>query len=334
VIHLHFSAEDLGRIRFAFSPVTEAVASVRALSANSSTRLHAPWLREAAARLDGVDMGLLTTVVRPAGYLPDFLFPSPSRRLSSFDAGLAEMAATAPEVVAEQLSHLADHPVAQRGPGRRRREQLMRELVAAPEAALARILTELERYWQVAVAPYWPRIGALLQADLSYRLDELAAGGVQQLFRTLHPLVSFDRDTLRIVKYYEGHAELRRRGLLLVPCVFAWPDVLVRTADPGASTVTYSPRGLGRLWDTPTTPHGSPLADVLGRSRAAILAQLDLPMSTTQLACHLDLTAPTLNVHLKALRAAGIVSARRDGRSVLYQRTPLGDSLLTGSPER
>ncbi|WP_323374088.1 helix-turn-helix domain-containing protein [Plantactinospora alkalitolerans] len=70
---------------------------------------------------------------------------------------------------------------------------------------------------------------------------------------------------------------------------------------------------------------------VLGRSRAAILAQLDLPMSTTQLACQLNLAAPTLSVHLKALHGAGIVSAGRDGRSVLYQRTPLGDSLLNGA---
>lgn len=80
-------------------------------------------------------------------------------------------------------------------------------------------MTELERYWRVAVAPYWPRMRALLQTDLSYRLEELACGGVQQLFRTLHPLVSFRGDTLRIVKYCRGHADLRQRGLLLVPCV-------------------------------------------------------------------------------------------------------------------
>jgi DNA-binding transcriptional ArsR family regulator len=81
----------------------------------------------------------------------------------------------------------------------------------------------------------------------------------------------------------------RGRGLLLVPCAFAWPDVIVRTADP-QPTVTYSPHGLG-----------------------------------------LDATAPTLSVHLKALRAAGIVTARRDGRSVLYHRTDLGDHLIRGT---
>lgn len=53
-------------------------------------------------------------------------------------------------------------------------------------------------------------------------------------------------------------------------------------------------------------------------------------MTTTQLAHHLDLSAPTVNSHLKALFAAGIIAARRDGRSVLYTRTPLGEQLLAG----
>lgn len=94
--------------------------------------------------------------------------------------------------------------------------------------------------------------------------------------------------------------------------------------------MTYSPRGLGRLWEGPATSSSSPLADMLGRSRAAILAQLDLPMSTTQLACLLDLTSPTLSVHLKTLLAVGIASSRRDGRAVLDHRTELGDLLLSG----
>src|SRR5699024_9911337 len=148
-----------------------------------------------------------------------------------------------------------------------------------------------ERYWHASIAPYWPRIHALLDADLTYRLQELADGGLQRLFATLHPSVSFDGDSLRIVKYYDGYADLRERGLLLVPCAFAWPEVLVRTADP-QPVLSYAPRGLGRLWEAPTAIH-HPLAGLLGRSRAAVLAQLDLPMSTTQLACQLELTPAT-----------------------------------------
>jgi DNA-binding transcriptional ArsR family regulator len=329
MIELQFSTEDFTRIRFAFCPVRETVLSVRALSTASPNGLHGPWLQQVRPQLADLDMRLLTALVRPTGYLPDFLFPAPARRQSTFESGLDRVAATAAPAVAGQLSHLVEHRVAQRGPGKQGRVDLLHELIDAPQAGLARIVIELKRYWHVAVAPYWPRVRALLEADLAHRLEELASGGVRQLFQTLHPLVSFHRDTLRVTKYYAGRAHLRQRGLLLIPCVFAWPDVIVGTADPDP-TVTYAPRGLGRLWDTPATPRCSPLADLLGRSRAAIVAQLDLPMSTTQLARHLNLTAPTLNVHLKTLQAAGIVSARRDGRMVLYRRTHLGDLLLVG----
>jgi DNA-binding transcriptional ArsR family regulator len=250
--------------------------------------------------------------------------------VTSFEAGLASVAAADPAIVVAELDHLAQHHVAQQGPGRDRRQALLAELTAEPEAALVRIVTALRAYWRVAVAPYWPRMRAVLDADLAFRLGELATGGVREVFRTLHPSVGFDKDTLHVVKYYEGTAELGNRGLLLIPCVFAWPDVIVRTADPQPA-VSYTPRGVGRLWESPASEHeGSSLAGVLGNTRAAILAQLDLPMSTTHLASQLELAAPTVNVHLKALHQAGIVSSHRDGRNVVYGRTRLGDLLLTG----
>jgi DNA-binding transcriptional ArsR family regulator len=320
VIYLHLGVEDLGRIRFAFSPAWETVTSLRALGTAADTGLHGRWLRAVRPRLGQADMRLLTAVVRPRGYMPDFLHPFPPRRAPSFE-----------ELVAAELAHLAEHPLAQQGPGRQARLDLLGELIANPAAGLSRIVAELERYWKIALAPYWPRVRSLLDADLAFRLDQLAAGGVQQLLSTLHPLVSIDRDTVRVVKYYEGHADLRGRGLLLIPCAFAWPDVIVRTADPQPA-LTYAPRGLGRLWETPHPQHRSALGDVLGHTRATLLGQLDLPMTTTQLATLLSLTAPTLNAHLNALQAAGLVSSRRDSRSVLYARTDLGERLLAGGP--
>lgn len=329
MIELAFTPADYRRIRFAFSPVTEAVTSLRALSARRRNGVHGPWLAAVAGRLAGVDTALLTALVRPAGYVPDFLLPAPDGRTGDLDDGLARIANADPDVVTHELAHLARHEVAQQGPGRDRRVVLMRELLADPAAACERVATELRRYWQAAIAPHWPRMHALLQADLAYRLEELATGGVARLFATLHPSVAMRGDLLTIVKYYDGRAELRERGLLLVPCVFVWPEVMVGTADP-LPNLTYAPRGLGRLWESVPDPVGSPLAGVVGRTRAAVLALLELPMTTTQLAAQLALTAPTLNVHLKSLLAAGILTARRDGRAVLYRRTALGDALVAG----
>ncbi|HEX6499730.1 MAG TPA: DUF5937 family protein [Micromonosporaceae bacterium] len=353
MIHLSFGAEDLARIRFAFSPLWEAVLSLRTLSTGGAHGLHTPWVRLVGARLhrsrggtaagapaDGdvpaglpPDLDLLFALVRPAGYIPDFLQPVPAGRTSSFGSELDRLAGTDPGILSAELTHLAGHRLAQQGPDQARRVALLHRLAADPPAALAGIVTALDRYWQLAVAPYWPRIEALLQADLSWRLDQLAGGGLSQLLRTLHPQVSFAHGEMRIVKYYEGRADLGGRGLLLVPSVFAWPDVVVRTADP-QPIVTYPPRGIGRLWDRTPGTSGGPLGEVLGHSRAAILRQLDLPMSTTQLAGLLDLTPATLNAHLKALQGAGILSARRAGRAVLYSRTSLGESMATTAGQR
>jgi len=333
VIRLHFGPEDIGRVRFALSPMWETITSLRVLTTTSGgLQMHQPWREWVRPRLDSVDLGLLTALVRPAGYIPDYLVPSPERRSSSFETVLAHVTAADPAAVSWQLRHLASHPVAARGPQRAERARLLRALADQPDAGKGQVAAALSEYWRVAVAPHWQQLQALLQADLAYRLEELADGGVDALLRGLHPSVTYDGSTLRIVKYYDGDADLSGRGLLLVPCAFAWPDVIVLTAEPNVPTVSYSPRGIGTLWERQTST-ASALAEVLGRTRSSLLSQLDLPMTTTQLATALTLSAPTLNAHLHALRRAGIVTSRRDGRAVLYARTALGDHLLAGSAE-
>ncbi|MFJ5828253.1 ArsR/SmtB family transcription factor [Streptomyces sp. NPDC093089] len=52
------------------------------------------------------------------------------------------------------------------------------------------------------------------------------------------------------------------------------------------------------------------------------------PSSTTQLATHRGLSAAGVSQHLIALRNAGLVTAHRSGRSVLYARTAVADQLL------
>lgn len=329
MIRLHLSAADARRIRFASSPLWEAVTSVRTLTDTSRRwHLHEPWRDEVRGRLGRVDLSVLTAVVRPAGYVPDFLVPSPARRHVAFHTALTALTAADPSQAAGELIHLAGHPVAQRGPGRAERVALLHQLAADPTAALARIAQALDDYWRVALAPTWRRLHALLQDDIAYRLDQLADGGVDALLRGLHPSVRFDGATLHVQKYYDGDASAGGRGLLLVPCAFAWPDVMVRTAQPLPATLSYSPRGVGRLWERQPHVRHTALAEVIGRTRADLLRLLDLPMATSQLATQLALSAPTLNVHLKALHAAGIVAARRDGRFVLYSRTSTGDLLI------
>jgi DNA-binding transcriptional ArsR family regulator len=73
------------------------------------------------------------------------------------------------------------------------------------------------------------------------------------------------------------------------------------------------------------------LARVLGRSRARLLTALDAPRSTAELARRLELTTGAVSQHLSALRGAGLVTATRHGREVLYLRTQPAERLLTSA---
>ncbi len=67
---------------------------------------------------------------------------------------------------------------------------------------------------------------------------------------------------------------------------------------------------------------------MLGAARARLLGMLAEPLSSTSVARRLDVTVSAANQHLRALRAAGLLTSYRDGRCVLYTRSDLGDALL------
>jgi DNA-binding transcriptional ArsR family regulator len=324
----------LTAIRFRSSPLWETVLSLRALQTAVDHRFHRRWRDSVVGDLKAgsVDMELLVAIVRPRGYIPDFLVPAPDRLRVTIGDELAAMAASDSVIVAAQLEHLAVHHHAQAGVGRDSRVRLVRSLANDPAAAVRTVVDQLTIYWTVAVEPYWDRIERLAEAEVAFRLEQLAGDGTGSLLSSLHPRVSFDQaNEIHVEKYYDTTASADRRGLLLIPSVFAWPDVIVRTAHPHPPILTYSPRGHARLWrDVDPVDHSQALGDLLGKTRAALLLHLDLPMTTTQLARHLAISPPTANSHLKVLQSAGIVASRRHGRSVFYKRTPKGDA-LTGT---
>ena len=92
----------------------------------------------------------------------------------------------------------------------------------------------------------------------------------------------------------------------------------------------YPARGIGTLWDQGTqAPDG--LVRLLGATRAAVLADLDAPRSTTDVAQRLSISPAGASHHLTTLRDVGLATTRREGRTVLYVRTPAGDALTARS---
>ncbi|WP_413249779.1 helix-turn-helix domain-containing protein [Sinomonas flava] len=319
--------EDLTRVRFEASPLWETVTSLRALQAG--TPLHRPWVTEARRRITASGdalarehLRLLTTLVQPQGFIADSLTPTPERGDSFADA-LDAVAAVPGELWLRDLGYLE-----------RRKPTgtilaTLEELRADIDAAVPRIVAALRWYWATAVEPYWPRLRSVLLADIDSRLEELSHYGIQEVFKTLHPSVRPTETGLEITRGCEA-TDLPEpgRGLILVPNAFVWPNTLVLNIAPFVPTITYAPRGVGRLWEATRETRESPISRLLGRTRAQILAQLDVPMTTTQLACALDLAAGTVNAHLKVLAESGLTEPVRAGREVFYQRGRVGEELL------
>jgi DNA-binding transcriptional ArsR family regulator len=322
LLTLRFSAQDLARTRFAYSPLGEAVHSLRALKDPGGHAVHLPWARRTRALLTErqVRFELLSALVRvPASYIPDFLTPVPETGRPSLEDQLTTLVATPPDAVRADLDRVA-------GPLPLPVEALRRD----PVAGLSRLTDEVRAYWELAVAPHWTRVRRLLEGEILQRARLMADGGAAALFADVHPMVSWKDGVLRVDhrSYHHDCTLEAGKGLVLIPSVFVWPECFSQTNPPRQPGLIHPARGVACLWESgsPAAPDG--LVRVFGRSRAVLLAVLDAPHSTTELAAHTGMPAPTVSHHLKALHAAGLATAQRVGRSVLYLRTPAADLLF------
>ncbi|WP_033220183.1 ArsR/SmtB family transcription factor [Kitasatospora phosalacinea] len=339
---LPLSVGDLALTRFAVSPMWEVVAAFRALAADPVPAPHRRWAAQVRPRLAaaGLDRGWLAELIPPHGHLPDFLNPVPGVPVAELAAELAAIRATGPELLRHDLDCLRTD-LGARGGGRGvraggrgvRAGGRLRVLEREPEQALRRITVEIEAFWQLALAPYWSRIRAVLEADVLRRARQAAERGSAAMLGELHGTARWADGTLHLS---ERHCAVTRiatgAGLLLVPSVFAWPRLLTRTVAPDPPQLCYPALAAATVWEHRPGPRAEALAPVLGRTRTLLLAELDAPASTTELAARCGLSAPAVSQHLTALRAAGLVSSHRAGRCVLYARTGVADAWLDVLP--
>ena len=118
------------------------------------------------------------------------------------------------------------------------------------------------------------------------------------------------------------------KGLVLVPNGFVWPGVMCTGSSDQQAIICYPPRGLGGLRPAGTERAGHPLGALMGRTRASLLAALELPATTRQRARRLDVTPAAVSQHLKVLKESALVESRRTGRIVLYRRTDVATRLV------
>ncbi|MFE3250187.1 DUF5937 family protein [Streptomyces sp. NPDC059209] len=319
---LHFGEHDLLRCRFALSPLWETQEAVRTLSRPDRHGYHLPWLRRIRDAAAGIDLRPLWLLMPRVGHNPDFFCPPPESPVVSFAEEIALVRSTPLDFARRDLTlALAETPGAAESDAGRR-------MLDDPARAVRELADLLEQVWQRLIEPDWPRLRALLEADIAYHSRRLAEVGFGRLLGELSPRLVWDDSTLTVLGTRGDHDRvLGGLGLVLVPSVFTWPEIIGGHEPPWQPAVIYPARGIGGLWTEAADRTPDALARLLGRVRADVLCALDEPAGTTALAHRLGLAPSSVSAHLSVLRDAGLLTSRRHSHQVLYERTPLGIAL-------
>ncbi|HEV7708488.1 MAG TPA: ArsR family transcriptional regulator [Asanoa sp.] len=324
---------DLANTRFALSPMVELVGALMAVAnPGPPAAWQAPWVTRHRPAFDAVaatepTLAALLATMRDARWTPDFLVPPPSGMDTTFASELARVRETSIERVHRDLELTAlagPHNAGRLGSARRPPP----EAFAAPDA-LDRLAGALDALWSRAFAADWPVRRALLERDVVQRAGRLATYGWARALAGLRPGFRWlDDGAIEINDWDSPPYVVGGAGLVLVPSGFGKGWI---SADPVAGyALVYPARGIAAPTDTPAAEG---LDRLVGRARARLLRALAEPASTTHLVGALGMTLGTVGDHLAVLRAAGLVTRARSGRSVLYRLTPLGAALAAAPTE-
>lgn len=327
MLRMHFSAEDLARTRLTatWGPFAEAVLCFGELRGPSPAPPFRLWREETRRTVDKRQTELARYLRPLPGTVVDLL--TLVGEVDSFEAG------------AEALADRSDDDLrTEIGPfrGNRMPPWLTGLDQAEPQARL-RLTRVLARTHEQLIAPYWPSMLSHVAGERARMGRLLADHGVEHLLERLHPGIRWRSPALEVLagapwKHYPCDVHLRGRGLVIAPSVFCGRVPIPLFPLDGGTALLLVPAppevaDAAVMWNGGPTI-GDPLATVLGRTRAAVLRSLEEGTTTNELARRLGISASGASQHASALRAAGLVSSRRDRNRMLHAATDLGAKLL------
>ncbi|MER5500917.1 helix-turn-helix domain-containing protein [Streptomyces sp. NPDC002561] len=326
MLRIHFTTEDLPRIRIARTPdpLWETAFSLHRLQSTRGRWAFAEWHRTARLKLIGTPLGtavrkVLFQVVPRARYFPDFLTPPEAE--DGLDAGCTAILDTPPDRVrreVETLARVVGAPAwAARLTERRSREELV---------------STLRAYHSAVIAPHHDRVRARIDGERAVLGRSVLDDGLDGLLAGLKPGMHWRPPVLEVDYAEDRDMHLDGRGLRLVPSYFCWHRA-VAFADPALEpTLLYPLHRDGA--PEPEPPGAASLGALLGRTRAAALRAARLGATTSELARALGVSPATATHHTSVLREAGLISSRRYANTVLHTVTPTGAALLRPRPPR
>jgi DNA-binding transcriptional ArsR family regulator len=324
MLRIMVGPDDLAVSRFAVSPLGELEHLLRHLGGTGGRGnrlpppLHNRWLeRFAQVRNDPGIRALLALQTSPYGV--NFVAPPPNGVAQTLNDDLAAVRSTPLSLArAEIAKALAPGPVP---------EPQVASWLSRGDV-VDQIADTLQMAWTALIAPDWPQLQAIIERDVVHRAGQLTRIGWAGALTGMHRTVTWHNATVEIRERPHGQASLDGRGLLFVPSVFIYPGLGIYLEPPWRPALVYPARGSAALWGVQPHPPGS-LRRLLGASRAHLLVALDSPTSTTQLVATTGMSLGAVGGHLRIMLDAGLLSRARSGRTVLYQRTPVAEALLS-----
>src|SRR5262249_36777657 len=85
MITLQLSPGDIEKVRFAYSPLIEVVSSFKLLQMPDLQAGYETWVEEATRLFNRIDFPYMSAVILPHRYIVDFLTPTPTKTILSFE---------------------------------------------------------------------------------------------------------------------------------------------------------------------------------------------------------------------------------------------------------
>jgi DNA-binding transcriptional ArsR family regulator len=348
-IRFELRDDNVRAMRFATSPLVEAVVGLNALLFPRQRALQHPWIRSMRDLT-----AALRREIRAFGFaldhaIPDCILPDPGRATEvPWDDALGAIAELPGDVAALEIArpafayalgmpegvsaltqpsvqaHLRER-AERHGPG----AVALAALTARdPEAVRDRFVAMLQAFWDEAFADVWSALGPEL-ARVARRDARIAArSGVYAVLGGGFAGTVVDRRAgwfERESPHDHTVRPTRSNPVVLTPSVLVWPYLRVACDAPWPLTVIYPPADVRAAADTPPPPDElSAALDALADPvRLRILRSIaERPRTTQELAQLRSLAPGAVSRHLGILARAGLALRERDGYYVLYRAAP------------
>jgi DNA-binding transcriptional ArsR family regulator len=321
VLRIHFTEVDLARVRVAAEPdpMWEVLSTLHRLQSRGGRWQFAAWHRTVRADLAAAGLAqpvrkVLFPLYALGPYLPDFLTPPESEGgITAALDGLRRMPRR--DVTAELwlLNRVSPVPswALRLDQGSERRE-----------------FTELiRRYHEVAVAPFTERATSAIVAHRTLLARALLTRGVEGLLSSLGPRFRWHPPVLQVDYRTDRDLHLRGRGIRIVPTYFSW-GTPVGLANADLPPVLSYPINHPVVPEESLPAEHSPLAALLGSTRARVLRCVADGLTTGEIAQMVGVSLSAASRHTSVLRDAGLTTSQQIGATVLHTLTPLGAALL------